>query len=171
MTEVRLGSINGSHGVKGWVKVFSYTDPVTAILDYSSWVLSRGRESREVKVLEGRLSGKRLLARLEGVDTRDMADELIGYEVTIAQSELPKLQAGEYYWRELEGLVVRSESGQVFGEINHLLETGANDVMVVHPTSTSVDDQERLIPFVEGEVVKRVDTDAGELVVDWDADY
>ncbi|MBO6556666.1 MAG: ribosome maturation factor RimM [Pseudomonadales bacterium] len=169
--ELRLGSINGSHGIKGWVKVFSYTDPMEAILDYSPWILKKGREEKEVKVRKGQVSGKRLIALLEDVDSRNAADALIGYEVHVAQDALPELEPGEYYWYQLEGLTVRDRDGAVFGLIDHMLETGANDVMVVKPTDESIDDQERLIPFVDNEIVIKVDQVAGEVVVDWQIDY
>lgn len=171
MKELRLGSINGSHGIKGWVKVFSYTDPMEAILDYSPWILKKGREEKEVKVSKGQVSGKRLIAQLEDVDSRNDADSLIGYEIHVAQDALPELDPGEYYWYQLEGLTVRDSDGTVFGLIDHMLETGANDVMVVKPTDESIDDQERLIPFVDNEIVIKVDQAAGEVVVDWQVDY
>ncbi len=171
MTEIRLGSINGSHGIRGWVRVFSHTDPMEAILDYSPWVLRKGREVKEVTVSEGRLSGKRLIARLADVESRDIADALIGYEIHVAQETLLELERGNYYWFQLEGLAVRNREGTVFGRIDHMLETGANDVMVVKPTESSIDNQDRLIPYVMEEVVAEVNQEAGEVVVDWQVDY
>lgn len=171
MKELRLGSINGSHGIKGWVKVFSYTDPMEAILNYSPWILRKGSEVKEVRVSEGKISGKRLIARLEDVDTRNDADALIGFEIHKAEEAMPGLAQGDYYWYQLEGLLVRDMTGTVFGRVDHLLETGANDVMVVKANTDSVDDQDRLIPFVESEIVTEVNLDAGEIVVDWQVDY
>ena len=171
MTEIRLGSINGSHGIRGWVRVFSHTDPMEAILDYSPWVLRKGREVKEVTVSEGRLSGKRLIARLADVESRDNADALIGYEIHVAQEALLELERGNYYWFQLEGLAVRNREGTVFGRIDHMLETGANDVMVVKPTESSIDNQDRLIPYVMEEVVAEVNQEAGEVVVNWQVDY
>lgn len=171
MKELRLGSINGSHGIKGWVKVFSYTDPMESILDYSPWILRKGSEVKEVSVSEGKVNGKKLIARLEDIETRNDADALIGFEIHTAEEAMPKLEQGEYYWYQLEGLQVRDSKGAVFGQIDHMLETGANDVMLVKPTVDSVDDQERLIPFVQDEIVKEVDLAAGGIVVDWQVDY
>ena len=171
MTEIRLGSINGSHGIRGWVRVFSHTDPMEAILDYSPWVLRKGREVKEVTVSEGRLSGKRLIARLADVESRDIADALSGYEIHVAREALLELERGNYYWFQLEGLAVRNREGTVFGRIDHMLETGANDVMVVKPTESSIDNQDRLIPYVMEEVVAEVNQEAGEVVVDWQVDY
>ena len=168
---IRLGSINGSHGIKGWVKVFSETDPRTAILDYTPWILRKGRSEKKIEVLDGQQSGKRLVVSLEGIDSRNLAEELIGSEIFVEKTALPALEEGAYYWHQLEGLKVQNSSGDVFGVIDHLLETGANDVMVVRACEGSVDSKQRLIPYVEGNVVLSIDLDVGLMIVDWEADY
>ena len=171
VNEIRLGSINGSHGIKGWVKVFSYTDPLEAILDYSPWILRKGGVEKEITIKDGQASGKRLIVQIEGVDTRDQAEDLIGYEVHVNMAVIPDLEEGEFYWFQLEGLVVKNSSGEVLGKIDHMLETGANDVMVVEATNDSIDKEQRLIPYLEGDVVKQVDQENGVVTVDWDSDY
>ena len=165
VNEIRLGSINGSHGIKGWVKVFSYTDPLEAILDYSPWILRKGGAEKEITVKDGHASGKRLIVQIEGVDTRDQAESLIGYEVHVSMEAIPDLEEGEFYWFQLEGLVVKNSGGEVLGKIDHMLETGANDVMVVKG------DRERLIPFVFEHYVKSVSLEDGLVIVDWDPDF
>ena len=171
MNEIRLGSINGTHGLKGWVKVYSYTDPLSAILDYTPWILRRGGVDKNVTIIEGQTSGKRLLVQLEGVDTREQAEELIGSEVHANVDTMPDLEEGQFYWFQLEGLTVKNVDGEVLGKLDHMLETGANDVMVVEPTDDSIDKQQRLIPYLEVDVVKQVDQEARVVTVDWDADY
>ena len=171
VNEIRLGSINGAQGLKGWVKVFSYTDPLEAILDYSPWILSKGGVEREITIKDGQANGKRLIVQLEGVETRNQAEDLIGYEVHANIDSMPNLEEGEFYWFQLEGLAVKNSNGEVFGKIAHMLETGANDVMVVEPTNESIDKQQRLIPYLEGDVVKQVDQEIGVVIVDWGADY
>jgi 16S rRNA processing protein RimM len=169
--EIRLGSINGIHGIKGGVKVFSYTDPMEAILDYSPWILRKGGVEKEITIKDGQVSGKRLIVQLEGVDTRGQAEDLIGYEVHVNIDAMPGLEEGEFYWYQLEGLVVKNIGGEVLGKIDHMLETGANDVMVVEPTDDSIDKEQRLIPYIKGDVVKQVDQETGVVTVDWDSDY
>ncbi len=171
VNDIRLGSINGSHGIKGWLKVFSYTDPLEAILDYSPWILRKGGVEKEITIKDGQASGKRLIVQIEGVDTRDQAEDLIGYEVHVNMDAIPDLEEGELYWFQLEGLVVKNSVGEVLGKIDHMLETGANDVMVVEATNDSIDKEQRLIPYLEGDVVKQVDQEAGVVIVDWDSDY
>lgn len=171
VNDIRLGSINGSHGIKGWLKVFSYTDPLEAILDYSPWILRKGGVEKEITIKDGQASGKRLIVQIEGVDTRDQAEDLIGYEVHVNMDAIPDLEEGELYWFQLEGLVVKNSFGEVLGKIDHMLETGANDVMVVEATNDSIDKEQRLIPYLEDDVVKQVDQEAGVVIVDWDSDY
>jgi 16S rRNA processing protein RimM len=171
VNEIRLGSINGTHGLKGWVKVFSYTDPLEAILDYSPWILRKAGAEREITIKNGQASGKRLIVQVEGVDTQDQAEDLIGYEVHVNVDAMPDLKEGELYWFQLEGLSVENSSGESLGKIAQMLETGANDVMVVDPSDDSIDKQQRLIPYLEGDVVKQVDQEIGVVIVDWDSDY
>ena len=153
------------------MKVFSDTEPREAILGYPTWKLKKSGNEQEVTVEQGQVNGKRLIVRLEGVDTRDLADLLIGSEIYVDQQRMPELEDGDFYWYQLQGLRVRNQAGELFGEVDHLMETGANDVLVVRPSGNSIDDRERLIPYVPDSVVRHVDLAAGEIVIDWEADY
>ena len=104
---------------------------------------------------------------LTGIDNRDQAEVLVGSDIFIEKSALPQLSIGEFYWHELIGLTVVNASDQILGSVASLMETGANDVLVVKGNDNSIDSRERLIPYVEERVVKRVDLTAGRLVVDW----
>lgn len=161
---VVLGRISGLFGVKGWVKVYSYTEPREAVLDYGRWLLSAKDGWREATVAEGQRHGKTIIARIDGYIDRDQAAELIGMEIAIPRDEMPETENGEYYWSDLEGLRVVHRDGTELGRVDHLIETGANDVMVVKG------EQERLIPFVMNEVILGVDLDKGEIEVDWEWD-
>lgn len=159
-----LGRVSGLFGVQGWVKVHSYTDPRAAILDYADWSLSRDDSWQPVKLAEGRVHGKTLVARLAGVDDRDSAAAYVGHDIGVARESLPKPAPGEYYWTDLEGLEVVGMDGRLLGKVAYLLSTGANDVLVVQGT------QEILIPYVRDQVVKDVDLAAGVIKVDWEWD-
>jgi 16S rRNA processing protein RimM len=161
---VQLGQISGVHGIQGWVKLLSFTEPRTNLLEYPVWCLDHGDRSRSVRVEKAQQSGKRLIAKLEGVDDRDAAAELIGAAIGVRRSALPPLEPGEYYWADLEGLSIINLAGDRLGRVGRILPTGANDVLVL-------EGGERMIPFITGQVVKRVDLDAGEIVVDWDASF
>ena len=166
-----VGSINGVYGIKGWIKVYSYTHPLEQIFEYQPWILKKGDKQQQLKVSQGKTHGKGLIALPEGFESRNDAETIIGNEIWIEKAQLPALPEGEYYWFELEGLRVTNESGEILGEVSQLLETGANDVVVVKANAESIDDKERLIPYIVDKIVLNVDLEAGEMKVAWEADF
>ncbi|MBD9415475.1 ribosome maturation factor RimM [Pseudomonas sp. PDM16] len=165
-----LGKITSVHGVRGEVKIYSFTDPIDNLLDYNPWTLKREGEVKQVELVSGRLQGKVLVAKLKGLDDREVARTFAGFEICVPRALLPDLDDGEFYWHQLEGLKVIDLQGQLLGRLDHLLETGSNDVMVVKPCPGSLDDRERLLPYTE-QCVQQIDLAAGEMRVDWDADF
>jgi 16S rRNA processing protein RimM len=163
--QINVGKVSGTFGVKGWIKVFSFTDPRENILTYSPWLLNKGIESKIVKVIDGKLQGKTLIAQLDGVVDKDQAEALLGWDILITQSQLPATKAGEYYWSELIGLQVENLQGVHLGTVDSLLETGANDVLVIRG------DRERAIPFIQGQQVIEIDLNQGKMKVDWDPEF
>jgi len=162
---ISVGKISGVFGVKGWVKVFSFTDPRENILTYSPWLLKKGDETKIVKVVDGQLQGKTIVAQLVGVNDRDQAASLMGWDIFITRDQLPKAAKGEYYWSELIGLNVETIDGVQLGTVESLLETGANDVIIVQG------ERERCLPFLKGQTIINVDLDAGKIIVDWDPEF
>jgi len=165
-----VGKVLSVHGVRGELKVYSFTEPPANLLDYPRWILRDEQQSRAVALSASRRQGKNLLVQLEGFNDRDQALQWVGFEICVARSELPQLEDGEYYWHQLEGLKVIEQNGRLLGRIEHMLATGANDVMRVLPCPGSLDERERLLPYT-AHCVQRVDLAAGELHVQWDADF
>ena len=161
---VLLGRITGPFGVRGWIKVRSSTEPPENILRYAPWYVGRDGCWSRIGVAEGRLQGRELIARLDGCFSRDEADDYRGCEIAVERSQLPEVEEGEYYWTDLVGLRVADKDGVDFGVVERMMETGANDVMVVRGSL------ERLIPFLPGRIVQSVDVDGGLIVVDWQRD-
>jgi 16S rRNA processing protein RimM len=159
-----MGRISGLFGVRGWVKVYSYTEPREAVLNYDRWLLSRKDGWEEATVAEGQRHGKTIIARIDGYVDRDQAAGLIGADIGVPREAMPETERDQFYWSDLEGLRVVHCDGTELGRVAYLLETGANDVMVVQG------EQERLIPFVLDKVVLGVDLDKGEIEVDWEWD-
>ncbi len=159
-----LGRIAGLYGVRGWVKVYSYTDPRDAVLEHAEWLLHRKGSWQACELVEGKRHGKGIIAKLAGVDDRDTAAEYVGIDIGVPREQLPETEPGEYYWTDLEGLRVVHKDGRELGTVAYLLETGANDVLVTEG------ERERLIPFVMGRVVLDVDLDDGVITVDWEWD-
>ncbi len=161
---IEIGHILGAHGIKGQVKVFSLTSPRDNIVNYDPWLIQHKGRNLQFAVKGGK-QGKNVVVSLEGIDDRNQALDMVGARIFIHQSQLPALDQGDYYWSQLCGLAVINTEGEDFGVIDHMLETGANDVMVVQG------ERERLIPYVMDEVVKNIDLDKQQIIVDWDAEF
>lgn len=160
-----MGRISGARGVQGWVKVHSYTEPRENILRFDTWILERDGDSRSAIVESGRSDGRTVAAKLGGVDDRDAARSLIGAQILVERSALPACEPGEHYWTDLEGLEVVTLDGHRLGNVDYMLATGANDVMVI------AGERERLVPFASGSTVRDVDLETGRITVDWDPDF
>lgn len=163
---IKIGEISGVFGIKGWVKVYSYTDPRGNVLKYSPWMIKKDNQTKIVEVMAGRQQGKSIVASLDGVIDRDVAASYSGWEILINKNQLPKARAGEYYWVDLVGLRVETDLGINLGTVDYLIETGANDVLVVKDKQ-----QERLIPFLQEQTIKKIDLDNKIMIVDWDPDF
>lgn len=170
-SSVVLGKITSVYGVKGWVKVYSFTAPIENILKYKTWTLLLAGKKRTVSIAAGKVHGKTIVAQVEGCIDRDAAQQYCGSEISVALSELPDLQDGEFYWHQLEGLDVFTQGGQLLGKVEHLMETGSNDVVVVKACASSIDKRERLIPYLPEQVVLSVDLELGKMIVDWDPEF
>lgn len=163
-----MGRVAAPYAVQGWIKVQPFTEHLDSLLDYESWWLGHeeGRKAgwREFRLLEGKVHGQTLLARLEGVDDRNAAEALQGQEVAVNRSAFPEAGGDEYYWDDLVGAEVVNTEGVQLGKVEGLLETGAHDVLRV------VGERERLIPFV-GAYVREVDQKGKRILVEWGADW
>jgi 16S rRNA processing protein RimM len=163
---VLLGKVVGVHGVRGELKLESYTEPRTQIFRYQPWRIRSAAGEKTIDGCRGRAQGKGIVAELPGVTDRDAAAALVGTEIWVARSAMPKPKPGEYYWTDLEGVEVVTLEGRSLGTVSHLIATGANDVLVVKDA-----ERERLIPFLVGQFVTEVDLESNRITVDWDADF
>ena len=159
-----VGRISGLFGVRGEVRVFDFSRRRGDILAYDPWLLRHEDGWREVSVREGRSHQDTVVVQLEGWQDREAARELIGTEIAIRPEQLAKLDSGEYYWHQLEGLSVVNAAGEELGIVARVMETGANDVLVVRSN------RERLIPYTPNTIVE-VDLSAGKIQVDWELDF
>ncbi|HET8730645.1 MAG TPA: ribosome maturation factor RimM [Moraxellaceae bacterium] len=168
---IAVGHVSTAHGIKGWVWIHSLTDPASNIFGYRPWYLRSRDGLRQVKVVDWREQGKGVVALLDVVTDRNVAETLRNQEILVPKSALPDLEEGDYYWSDLIDLEVRTEAGQLLGVVHGLMETGSNDVLVVRGTAESIDRNERLIPWLPGSVVKNVDLAARQITVDWDPGF
>jgi 16S rRNA processing protein RimM len=162
---ILIARVVGAFGVRGEVKLQSFTDPLKQALKYQPWVMLHQGQEKEISGVKGRETAKGLTAAFAGVEDRNAAEALVGAEFWVPRSRLPAPKAGEYYWIDLEGMQVRNLDGVDFGKVSHLFNNGANDVIFIQGERT------RLLPFVMDDYIKHIDFDAQIITVDWDADF
>ncbi len=170
--QIVIADIVGVYGIKGWVKIRVYLeDPATIQSLANLSVINARGAARPVTVRSIRAQGKGWIAQLSKIDDRNAAEALRGFQITVNTNDLPTAGEGEFYWRDLTGLsVYEMKTESLLGEVNYLLDTGSNDVLVIKPSEGSIDDRERLIPWLLGNVVISVDLAGGRLMVDWHID-
>ncbi|MBU2977382.1 ribosome maturation factor RimM [Alteromonas sp. C1M14] len=167
--KVIIGKIGAPYGVKGWVKINSYTDTPEGIFGYAPWQLGDGKE---YQIDQWRPQGKNLVAKIEGIESRDDAERIKNLDVSIDENQLPELEEGEFYWRELTGMQVVTTQGYDLGVVKDVFNTGANDVLQVRAkVNDAFGQKERLIPFEMDSVIKSVDKEGGVITVDWDPGF
>lgn len=166
MRRIVVGAVSGSYGIKGWIKVRSSTDPPENILSYQPWWLEGRGTSQCREVVAGNLQGADIVvAALQGISTPEEARALKGLTIAVDRDCFPQPAAGEYYQVDLLDLSVRNLAGCELGSVKEIMATGANDVLVVRG------ERERLIPFLQPDIIRSVDLRAGVIEVDWDEDF
>ena len=159
-----VGCLGTSYGVNGWMKITSFTNPEKNVLDYNPWYFKNHGVYSPITVLDKRVQGQYLVAKLKGCDSPEMAKTWTGREISVPRSVLPTCNDNEFYWTDLEGLEVLDQQGKLLGKIDNMMATGSNDVMLV--TGEKI----LQIPFIMHEVVKNVNLQAGTITVDWQHD-
>jgi len=168
---VVLGQIGKVYGIRGWLKLNSFTSPSSNIFNYSELTVRFGNSAETLTIDEYRARQNGLVVHFKGYDNPDDSQKLVGKQVSIKNDRLPQLLEGEFYWYELEELQVINQEGYNLGKVAYLIETGANDVLVVKPSDQSWDRRERLIPFIKETVIKKVDVPSKKIEVDWGVDF
>jgi 16S rRNA processing protein RimM len=158
---VVMGRVRAPHGLKGWIKIQSYTQEIEGLLDYPEWWLGGEGKWQQHRVAESAVHGSMVVVRLDGVTDRDVAAELRGRDVAVPRAAMPAVGEGEFYWNDLLGMQVCNQDAAKLGLVTKILETGANAVLVVQG------DRELLVPFIQ-DVIVNVDLKARQLVVDWE---
>lgn len=166
---VVLGKFGAVYGINGWLKVVAYTDIPEGIFDYTPWQIKLQGNWLLVQVASWKRHSNGLIAKLDGISDRDIAQRYVNAEIAVTAQTLPSLEDGDYYWKDLMGLAVVNEAGYHLGEVSDMMETGSNDVIVVKANRTDAfGKKERLLPFLTDTVVKSVNLAEKRIIVDWD---
>jgi 16S rRNA processing protein RimM len=159
-SRILIGKVSGCFGVKGWLKIFSYSDPRENITTYKSWLVG----DKLFDSVESKKNGKLIVAKLEGINDKETAQTFIGQKVEILQSQLRQLDTNQFYWKDLIGISVTNKQGVDLGIIKNMLETGSNDVIIIKG------ERERLMPYIADKTVIKVDLSNKTMLVDWHED-
>lgn len=163
---VVVGRFGSPHGIHGWLKLFSYTQPIDNLLNYPNWYIQTksGWQSLERIETHTDAQGKYIRVKLAGCDSPEQARMYTNGLIAVTRDQLPSLAEGDYYWSDLENLEVTNTQGVSFGRVDHLLSTGSNDVLVIKG------ERERLIPYIS-DVVLEINLEQGRILVDWNEDF
>ena len=171
---IDVGHITAAHGIKGWLKVRSLTEPADNLFAYQPWYLKTRHGVKAAEIVDWQTQNQGFLVKLKGIDDRNQAEQLTPVTIAVEKALLPSLPEGEYYWHQLIGCQVATTQGDnpvILGRVARLLATGANDVLVVVGDADSLDRKERLIPYVPEQFVKAIDLHQGTILVDWDPEF
>ena len=170
--DVTLGKVGAVYGIKGWLKIHSFTDDQEAILDYFPWSLKLGNKIQSVEITDWRKHNNGLVVKVAGIDDRDIAQKLVGSEIFVSEDALSDLPEGEFYWRDLIGMAVVTDKGYDLGHVSDIMETGANDVLVVKANlKDGFGKKERLIPYLMDQVILSISAEDKQICVDWDPGF
>lgn len=169
------GRITSVFGIKGWVKVVSFTEQATDLFTFQPWWQETARGWKSLAVDDFRETVKGLQCHIKGVDDRDLARTFCQRDIWVEKGDFPSLGENQYYWHQITGLKVISDFDgrtRFLGRVLRLQETGANDVLVVkgQKGQESIDNRERWIPYIS-QVIKSVDLENQQIIVDWDPDF
>ncbi len=165
---ILLGKLGKPHGVKGYLYFHYYGDDVNNLDSYDSFQTQDGLNLKLEKKFE---KSDRLIIKFESYNDRNSIEELRNKDIYILESDMPELDSGEYYLYQLEGLTVHNLQGVNLGKVDGILGTKSNEVLVVESTNVSIDDKQRLIPYLKPSVVKNIELEDSVVIVDWPEDF
>ena len=162
---VVIGRFGRPHGIKGFITVISFTEPRDNILNYTHWHIGINNQWQPLNVLETKINNKFILALVEGYTEREQVARLTNIEIAVMRDRLKTLQPDEYYWHELIGMHVVTQQGIALGDVSEVMETGSNDVLIVHG------ERRHLIPYLLDDVILEINPSQRVITVDWDTDF
>lgn len=187
-----VATIGSAYGLEGWMRITVRCESIDQLLKFEKLFINTVQHGEKVQRGEKRnlsasnqthrhwypfefeqvkVHSKGLIAKISGCNIKEEVALFTGKDIGVLQTDLPELAVGDYYWSDLIDMVVCSTAGEIYGTVEGLIETGANDVLIVQPSPTSIDEKERLIPYLVDSVVKSVDKGGNRISVEWDSDF
>ena len=158
-----VGKILTTHGIKGWFTIASYTSNPKDIFSYNLKVLVNNKY-KELIVKEHNLMPKKIIMKVDGIETIESCEEYIGSDLYTIRDELPKVENNEYYWHDLIGCNVFNEEDFLLGVADSLFNSGDNDILVVKNNNSK---KEILIPFLKSNIIL---VEKNKIIVRWNDD-
>ena len=162
---ITVGRFGAAYGVKGWLRIHSFTEPVDNILAYQPWLVKLQGGWQSITLVDSRKLNKGIIATIASCNNKETTALYRNAEIAIQRNQLPALADDEFYWTDLQNLSVHTVTGERLGVVDYILPTGANDVLVVKGK------REHLIPYLPDTVIKKIDLANGEIIVDWDPNF
>ncbi len=161
--KIIMGRFGAPHGIKGAIKLHSWSTPTENIFNYSPWYLKANGEWRTVapKLLS---QGNHLITAIEDISDREAAATLTNLDIYVDRTQLPQLSPGQYYWSDLAGMDVMTECKNMLGKVAYVFNTGSNDILAVQG------ERERMLPFLP-ETVVDIDMHNNTILVNWDPSF
>jgi len=159
---VVVGRLGQAYGIKGWLKLQSFTAPEDNIFKYAPWYIKHSRGYEPITITEFKPHSKGFVIHLSHCNDRTTAQTLVGFDIVIEQKQLPLLKEGEFYLVELEGMEVKTTTGLLLGTLSYFLPVGDTEVMVIEG------EKQHLVPFLMDHFVKDINKKEKYIIVDWD---
>lgn len=167
-----VGKLGSTYGIRGWLRLYSSTEQAENIFNYQPWLLKIKNQWQPTELESWKYHNHELIVKLKDINDRETAQQLTNTEIGVSLSVFPQLAEDDFYWHDLIGCQVINLQGYSMGIVAEMMETGSNDVLVVRANQKDAfGKQERLIPFLYKQVVKRVDLTTKIIEVDWDAGF
>ncbi|WWO97252.1 MAG: ribosome maturation factor RimM [Candidatus Dasytiphilus stammeri] len=163
-----LGKIGSAYGVRGWIKLISFTQNKKNIFFYQPWfIINEYYCNQWIKIELEKWYEKPhgFIIKLKGINDREKAKKFNNYDIMIESSQLPTLEEGEYYWKDIIGCVIITADGNQLGKVVRLFSTISYDIMVVKVNRYKI--KEILIPFIKNKVVSKINLISKFISITW----
>tara|TARA_B000000475_G_scaffold268515_1_gene261104 strand:- start:764 stop:1306 length:543 start_codon:yes stop_codon:yes gene_type:complete len=165
-----IGSVGKPRGLKGEFFLNSFCSPQKNIINYTKMIETNDGVCLELEYIKE--NNLKFLSKIKNINNVDEIKTYTNLMLYISSENLPSLNSDEVYWHDLVGMLVIDENkNELLGEVKDINNFGANECLVVHATDDSIDNKERLIPFIRNNFISQIDKEKRIITVNWQSDY